>query len=168
MTKRTWLLLALAAAGAVYLCAAVARCQVNDEAESNAVRALVAQMNRAWAERDAQLLGETLSDRGFVVAIRRLDDPSRAVIFDKASLCEAWQNLVEHNPPQRHEHRVEKIVVAGPLAYEAGAVTDVLADGETRRSQVVKVYAKDESGWKLITSVDAAPLREVLLAAEAD
>ena len=63
---------------------------------------------------------------------------------------------------------MEKIVVSGPLAYEIGTVTDVLADGSTRRSQVVKFYAKDESGWRLIFSADAASVREVLLAADAD
>ena len=89
MTKNRWLLLVVLAVAAAGLCATVARCQVNEEREAAAVRALVAQMNQAWAERDVQLLGGMLSDRGFVVAIPRPDDPSRVLVFNKASFCAA-------------------------------------------------------------------------------
>ena len=70
--------------------------------------------------------------------------------------------------PQKHEHEVESIKIIGPLAYEIGALLDVLADGTQRYYKVVNFYAKDETGWRLIFSAPADNVGKALSSSPVD
>jgi len=68
--------------------------------------------------------------------------------------------MLMKNPPQRHEHIISGITVAGPIACEIGTSTDIARDGSEQRDEILNVFAKDEGGWKLVFSTHADTVRE--------
>lgn len=139
----------------------------NDEA---AIRVLVDKINQAWqSEKPSTLFQEILSDKGFVVAIPKPDNFSEAAIINKQRFCELLDNTMQgQQRPKKHEHKVESITIIGPLAYEIGTLLDVLADGTKRRDEVINVFAKDETGWKLIHSSPADNIRKAITSSKND
>ncbi len=134
------------------------------EKDEAAIRALVDKINRAWqSEKPSTLFQEILSDKGFVFAMPKPDNPSEAAVINKQRFCELLDNIMQgQQRPQKHEHKVESITIIGPLAYEIGTSLDVRADGTERRDEVMNVFAKDETGWKLIHSSPTDNIRKAL------
>ena len=149
---------------------AIARAEGPDDEAQAAIRAAVAKINRAWATEDGvELMREVLSDKAFSLAMPRSTQPELAAVLDKDAFCRHFDEIVRERRPRRYDHRVESITVVGPLAYEAGRVEMIAADGQQRRFEVVNVFAREESGWRLISASPAEHLRAALAdAAPAD
>ncbi len=141
-----------------------------EEKDEAAIRALVDKTNQAWRlEKPSTLFQEILSDKGFVVAIPKPNNPSQAAVIDKQKFCELLDNIMQgEQRPKKHEHKVESIMVIGPMAYEIGSLLDVSADGTESRSKVMNIFAKDETGWKLIQSIPTEGVRKALALSQND
>jgi len=156
---------ALVAAILVALFSAMSFAQLSQEEQDKAaIRALVDKINLAWQlEKPSTLFQEILSDKGFVVTMPKPDNPSEVAIINKQKFCESLDNMMQgQQRPKKHEHKVESITVVGPLAYEIGTILHVAADGTQRYDKVMNIFAKDETGWKLVYSTPPDNVRKAL------
>jgi ketosteroid isomerase-like protein len=64
--------------------------------------------------------------------------------------------------PRKHEHKIKSITIIGPVAYEIGDVLDITADGSQRHSEVMNIFAKEDTGWKLVQSVPMDNIQRTL------
>jgi len=153
--------------GAGLLCTMLAYSQPAAAGDSGArtdeaaIRALVAKINGAWrSPNGASLMGQVISEKGFVVALPRPGYPKLAWILTREELLGA---LAKVDPNKRkHWREIISITVVGPLAYEYGTSFDQIGDGPVRRDETINVYAKDESGWRMVSSVPAGDVRKAL------
>ena len=143
---------------------------ISENQDEAAIRALVDKINQAWLlEKPSTIFQEILSDKGFVVAIPKPNNPSQAAVIDKQRFCEALDRIMQdQNRPQKHEHTVESIMIIGPFAYEIGALRDISANGTESHSEVMNIFAKDETGWKLIQSISTEDARKALESSPSD
>ena len=122
---------------------------------------LVERANRAWLVEDgAQLLAQVISDKAFVLTARHPNDPSLALVLNKESYLEVFET--RRKVTLSHEHRTKRVTLANGLAYEVGTVTHVETGGRKWENEVMNIFAKDETGWKLVVCAPADSLRRAL------
>lgn len=154
--------------GCVHFTPALAQ-EPGDEEARAAVKALVDKINLAWkAENPASLFQQILSDKSFAFALPRRDNPSEARVLNKQTFCKLLEESMAKERPRKHDHRVKAVTVLGPLAYELGTTDQVTAEGVEQRTEILNVFAKDETGWKLVFSTFADHARKALRADSTD
>ena len=118
-----------------------------------AVKEKFQKLNRMWKEEvGTEFLNEIFSDKAYVLAIPREDKPTEAIIADREGFYQGYTEWAQSAQRTTFEHRVESIKVVGPIAYEVGTTTYVTGDGKKGDVRFMNVFAKDETGWKLIFS----------------
>jgi len=124
--------------------------------DEEAIRALVQKIDAAWkTPGGSKLLAEVISAKGYVFAMPRPGALSLAAISDRAESLAAFDKIAT-NAPGKHVHETRTIKIVGPLAYEEWKSVDELRDGTSLLLDWMSVYAKDESGWKLIFAAPTA------------
>jgi hypothetical protein len=161
------LVVALLAAGAGVWGAASEQA-VDEAAATRAIRGLRRLLDTGWKDRRPELFGQVLSEKGFAFAAPNPGEPGRAVVLDRGMFLGALKNAAETRWPRRHEHRLRKIEVRGPLAYEVGSIITVTADGNMSKDNVVNCYAREKDGWRMWASVKADDMRAALGATAGD
>lgn len=134
--------------------------------DEQAIRALIQKIDAAWkTPGGSKLLAQVISERGYVFAMPKPGNPSLAAISGRAENVANFDKIAT-NAPGKHVHETRSIKIVGPLAYEEWKSVDELRDGTSRLLDWMSVYAKDESGWKLIfaapTSLDKEQQIKVL------
>jgi len=154
----------MVAAVAIALAAGSTGLAQQSEAEARqAIQKVIDKVNLAFtAEEPAALFREILSDRAFALAMPRPDRPSEAVVLDKKTFCENYGRWLKENRPKRGVHKIEKLTLVGPLAYEMGVTEEEDANGKVTRNTWLNVFAREESGWKIVFSTPAGDLPQAL------
>ena len=118
--------------------------------DEQAIRSLVQKMDAAWkTPGGSKIMAEVISEKGFVFSMPQPGNPGVATIRGRAAFLAAFDQIAT-NGPTKHVHETRSITVLGPLAYEAWTAIDEFRNGAIGRTECMNVYAKDESGWKLV------------------
>jgi hypothetical protein len=152
-------------ASCVWLSATVRADRAEDE---KGIRDAVKLINQTWERGDILSLSAVISDKGFAVAMPRPQKPEEAFIMDKARFLQGIDWLLRNARPKKHVHHIKAITFAGPLAVELAEIEAVSAEGQRRGDEMIMLWAKDEKGWFMYSSANAAPVRDVLRRAPDD
>jgi ketosteroid isomerase-like protein len=128
-----------------------------------AIQAIISKWNagRAAGKKGAAIVGETFSDTAFV-AIGR--GPKLANVHGKAEALRRRGLMYERMGGRGFKlgYTSGTIHVAGFLAYEIGKSTRKNANGrELRPNRIMNFFAKESSGWKLVTALPVEQIRKV-------
>jgi len=153
--RATWVVM-VAAVAAVVAAGSKGMAQQSEPEARAAIQKVIDKINRAFtAEDPAALFREVLSDRAFAIAMPRADQPSEATVLDKKAFCEGYGRWLKENRPKRASHKIERLRLVGPLAYEIGITEQEEADGKLGRSRWLNVFAREETGWRIVFSAPA-------------
>lgn len=133
---------------------AAASAQSNDAEAEKAIREQIEKFNSSYKEDNGpELVAEVLSDTAFTYAQSRVSEAGPvARIMNKTAYIEAFKKYIWKKNLRKHEHRVDVLTVLGGLAYEFGTVIDVTEDGYEQQAEIFNVFAKEETGWKMVFS----------------
>ena len=107
---------------------------------------------KAYLEEDMDLLASLLSDRGYLMVMKRQTDPSTALVLDKAQIVQAIARRLEQVDYLEHRHIERKIRIDGPAATSVSTIVDRVNTGHAQRSRVYHIYVREEDGWKTVFS----------------
>jgi hypothetical protein len=145
--------------------AGTTQAQEGGSSDEVAIRALMERINLALnadtAEKGVEIMKGVVSDKGYAIVNPHPEKPSEALVGDKKVLLEILAHSLR-NGPRWGVHKVKKIVVVGPVAYEMGVTTDPSAEGKAQGDTWFNVFAKEDVGWKLVYSTPAAGLQKAL------
>lgn len=130
--------------------------QQSDAEARQAIQKVFDKVNLAFSAEDpAALYREIISDKAFALAMPRPDRPAEAVVLDKKTLCENYGRWLKENRPKRGVHKNQKLTIVGPLAYAIGVTEIEDANGEVRRERWLNIFAREETGWKIVFGAPA-------------
>jgi len=109
---------------------------------------------KAYLEEDMDLLASLLSDQGYLMVMRRRADPSTALVLDKAQIVQSIARRLEQVDYLEHKHIDRRIRIDAPAASSVSTIVDRMDTGQTQRSRVYHVYAREEGGWRIVFSSD--------------
>lgn len=118
------------------------------------IKQIIAQINKAWkSDNGIEIMKNVISEKSFTYAMPEVKDRSRALIFNKKQFMELFKKMIKKNRPIKHHHTIKKITIIGPMAYVVGVVDHISKDKKNKRKdEIMNIFAKDETGWKLIFS----------------
>jgi hypothetical protein len=163
MKRRAEWVVMVAAVAVVLAAGSTGLAQQSDAEARAAIQKVIDKINLAYtAEDPGQLFREILSDKAFALAFPRPDRPSEAVVLDKKTFCEDFTRWLKENRPKRFVAKIERLTLVGPLAYEIAACEEEDATGKVSRHKWLHIFAKEETGWKIVFSAPADDLPQAL------
>ena len=146
-----------AAIAVVVLVPSVRAADAGASQDELAIRALVRRSAEAWQTTGAAKIVEgAISGKGFVSAWPQPGTSGVAAIYGRAEYL-AFFDRSATNAPGEHVHDTRSIRIVGPLAYEEWTLLQELRGGDFLLIDGMSVYAKEESGWKLIFTAPTSP-----------
>jgi hypothetical protein len=153
----------VAAAAVLWTTGSTGLAQKPDAEARQAIQKVIDKFNLpSTAEEPAELFREVLSDKAYAIAMPRQDRPSEAVVLDKKTFCEGYGRWLKENPPKRAVHKIERLTLVGPLAYAICATEHEDASGKIQRAKWLNIFAKEETGWKIVFSAPADDFPQTL------
>lgn len=138
--------------------------QQGNTRDETAIRAVMERTNLSvnadTVEKGVEIMKGILSDKGYTFVIPNPAKPSEALVSDKRGLLEALSQSLQ-NGPRWGNHKVKRIVVVGPLAYEVGE-TKSPQDAEGQGTSWFNVLAKEDVGWRIVCSTPAEGFQKAL------
>jgi hypothetical protein len=157
-----WIVMAVAVA-AVLAVHSEGIAQQSDSEARAAIQKVIDKINLAYtAEDPGQLFREILSDKACAIALPRPDRPSEAVVLDKKTFCESFARWLKENRPKRFVAKIERLTLVGPLAYEINVNEQEDANGKVERNRYLNIFAREETGWKIVFSAPADDFPDAL------
>ncbi|MBN1844071.1 MAG: hypothetical protein JW810_00185 [Sedimentisphaerales bacterium] len=128
-----------------------------------AIHALVGRINQAWAapQQGELIMKAVLSEGAFGEAIPNPQDPARAVIMNRQMFCSAFGAFKQNRPDLEHRHTVLSVRIVQAMAYERGVSSHTDAQGRVSKTNILNIFARDPSGWKLVFSAHEDHLQAV-------
>ena len=139
--------------------AGTTQAQQGDSSEERAIRALIERINLAMsadtADKGVAIMRSVISDKGYAIVQANPEGGSEAFVGDKKALCE-WVGQSLRDGPKWGVHKVHKITIAGPLAYEVGETIQPNQDAKAGGNTLwLNVFAKEDVGWRLVYGTPA-------------
>jgi len=143
----------------------VSRGQPADAGDEAAIRGLIERINTSMnadtVEKGVQIMSGVISDKAYTIVYPK--GASEAGVGDKKALLEVLAQSLRDGPRMGF-HKIQKIVIVGPIAYEIGR-TISNQDAKDEGVAWLNVFAKEDVGWRLVYGSPAAwapePLRQV-------
>ena len=109
---------------------------------------------KAYLDENMELLASLLSDQGYIMVMTKRADPSVALVLNKNQIVQSIAHRLEQVDYLKHKHIDRRIRIDGPAATSISTIVDRLDTGQTQRSRVYHIYAREEQGWKIVFSSD--------------
>jgi hypothetical protein len=148
-------LLVLSVFAACVAFSGIAQAQQDQSSDERAIRALYVQINHALsaetAEEGVEIMKGIISDKAFTFVMPLSENPPKVIVGDKKGWLEALADSLR-NGPKWGSHKVQRIVIVGPVAYEIGESKRPDQDATARGQNWLNVFAKEDVGWRLVYS----------------
>jgi hypothetical protein len=129
--------------------------QPADANDQRAIRAVIEKINFAMkadaGDKGEELMRGVISEKGYTIVVPKQDKPTEAFVGDKKALLEIHSKFLRDGSV----HRVQQIVVVGPIAYEIGETSRPDLDAKARGDAWLNVFAKEDGEWKLVFGTPA-------------
>jgi len=132
--------------------------------EQRTIENLVLAYQKAWnSPGSSNMLKEVISEKAYVLGMPNDENESEAMVLDgPAAIQKAASIAAQLRDSGRMTYIIRSINVYGPLAYVVGKSTRLLENGGQARSEHVHFLAKDETGWRIVTTSSEIHLRQLL------
>ncbi len=126
------------------------------------IKEVVRCYQHAWKTVHAsRMLELVISDRAYVATMSNRENPSEALILDKAALIASIGTTIITKPVEEY-YEMTPVLRFGPLAYVAATCTRPGEEGKGLVGNIIYFLAKDETGWKVISHADAGHIKNAL------
>ena len=126
----------------------------DESSDERQIERILDLFEKAYLDEDMDLLASLMSDQGYLIIMKRRDDPSAALVLDKAQIVQAIARRLEQVDYLEHRHIDRKIRIDGPAATSVSTIVDRVDTGHTQRSRVYHFYVREQGGWKIVFSSD--------------
>lgn len=124
-----------------------------DEAE---IRGLIEKFSLMWTAEDGSAIFNQISATDNFMHITP-QGPNNMATFP------GWFTGVKAiSPVVKHTHQVRKIIITNKVAYEFGTVEISMKNGTMAKSEVMNMFFKEPSGWRLMISIPGKPIMDLL------
>lgn len=126
------------------------------------IKEVVRCYQHAWKTVHAsRMLELVISDRAYVATMSNRENPSEALILDKAALIASIGTTIITKPVEEY-YEMTPVLRFGPLAYVAATCTRPGEEGRGLVGNIIYFLAKDQTGWKVISHADAGHIKNAL------
>jgi hypothetical protein len=124
-----------------------------DEAE---IRGLIEKFSLMWTAEDGIAIFNQISATDNFMHITP-QGPNNKVTF-----LVWFAGVKANNPVVKHTHQVQKIIITNKVAYEFGTVEITMKNGAVSKGEVLNMFFKEPTGWRLLMSIPGKPIMDVL------
>jgi hypothetical protein len=107
---------------------------------------------KAYLDEDIELMASVMSDRGYALIMTRADDPSTVFVFGKNEALQAISRRFDQVDYLEHKHVDRLIKVSGPMATSVSTIVDRMDTGQTLRTPIYHIFAREDEGWRVVFS----------------
>lgn len=104
----------------------------------------------AYIEEDVGMLGDILSDSGYIMVSRNRDDPENARIHHKEQLLSGMRHMFTVVDYLEHSHSDRSIEFHGPVAVVESVLSERMKDGSRRQQNSYHICARENGTWKVV------------------
>jgi|SRR6056297_541364 len=101
-------------------------------------------------EEDMGMLEEILSDSGYLMVVRKRDDPGNANVLSKEQLLGGMRHKWRQEDYLEHRHTKRRIEFHGPVAELRSVIINNVAGQGKSTQNSYHICAREEGRWKVV------------------
>lgn len=107
---------------------------------------------KAYLDEDIDLISSVMSEKGYVLIMERGDDPSSVFVLGKEESLQGMARRFDRIDYLEHKHVDRRITIRGPVATSVSTIVDKLTSGQSLRTPIYHIFAREDEGWRVVLS----------------